>query len=223
MNESISVSTTRHATTWATRGLLILLALCGVVAAASAGAGSGAEIDEVARSTQAAASVPLPFIGVLLAVDVRRAASVDRAGVFRHRALVSAALAIGVALAGLVAATIAAQDAASGDVLRLLPGCVTVQLVSQGIGFGFGLLIGTRWLAMLLDAVVPVGLWALVGAAGLTGAQHWLFPYDSVDDLISPHPTALDWAQEGLVVLLWVVGTVVAGLLLLRRNGAGQA
>lgn len=223
MNESISVPAARRATAWATRGRLALLALCALVAAAAAVAASGAEIDEVARSTQAAASIPLPFIGVLLASDVRRATPVERIRLLRHHLAVGALLAIAVALAALVAATVAAQGASTEPVLRLLPGCVTVQLVSQGIGFGFGLLIGTRWLAMLLDAVVPVGLWALVGAAGLTGVQHWLFPYDSVDDLIATHPTAVDWAQEAIVVLLWVVGTVGAGRLLLRRTETGQA
>lgn len=78
------------------------------------------------------------------------------------------------------------------------------------IGLGFGLLIRRPWLAMLPDAVAPVGLWVVAGTAGLQSAGRWLFSYGNVGHLASTHPRPTDWALETVIVLVWVIGLLAA-------------
>jgi hypothetical protein len=148
------------------------------------------------NNTQSALSLPLPFLGVLLAGDVRA-----KPALLWPRIAASTAAGIAGALFAFVCCTIASGDWSAAP----LPGSLAVQVVAVLIGLGFGLLIRLAWLAMLTDAVVPVGLWAVAGAAGLQSARRWLFPYGNVDHLTSTHPLPIDWAREAVIVLVWVI------------------
>lgn len=222
MTDVSTYSLSFFAPIWSTWGRRLLLLLCvvataGVAAATTIGAssdGAPSTFAESARLVQSAVSIPLPFLGVLLATDVRAVAldpgstSEQRRRLLWARLTSSAIAAVGVAVIGVVAVSLA--TAASGGAWTAVPQIVlaslVVQLVTQFIGFAFGLLIRPAWLAMLVDACVPVGLWAAAGLGGLVTAQQWLFPYDSVNDLISVRATAIDWAQEAVVVAVWVAG-----------------
>ena len=216
----------------ATRGRRVLLLLGVVVGAAVALLAAAEPPDntsapdfvELSRLVQSAVSVPLPFLGVLLAGDVRTAAStVGRSAAIRLLAARAVSAAVAGAAVGAVGVVVTAF--AVGDwVPQVVPGCLVVQALGVLVGLSFGLLVRPTWLAMVLDATVPVGLWAAAGLLELTGAQRWLFPYDAVEDLIATGAAPLDWVQEGVVVLVWVVAPFVTwGLRSLRAVEADRA
>ena len=93
-----------------------------------------------------------------------------------------------------------------------------VQLIAQLSGAGWGLLLGSSPLAIVADVIVPLGLWIITGAVpGLQGVQEWLTPFASVRNLLSGQMGVEQWAQVGLVVLVWVVALNVAGILRVHR------
>jgi hypothetical protein len=177
---------------WSTRGRRIVLFLSGIVALTAAIASAGDQ-----KNAQSALSLPLPFLGVLLAGDVRATPVL-----LWPRIAASTTAGIAGALFAFACCAIASGDWSAAP----LPGSLAVQVVAVLIGLGFGLLIRHPWLAMLTDAVAPVGLWAVAGAAGLQSARRWLFPYGNVDHLTSARPLPIDWAREAVIVLVWVIG-----------------
>jgi hypothetical protein len=181
---------------WSTRGRRIVLFLSAVVALTAAIASAGNQ-----NNTQSALSLPLPFLGVLLAGDVRATPAL-----LWPRTAASTAAGITGALFAFLCCTIASGDWSAAP----LPGSLAVQVVAVLTGLGFGLLTRHPWLAMLTDAVAPVSLWAVAGAAGLQSARRWLFPYGNVDHLTSARPLPIDWAREAVIVLVWVIGLLAA-------------
>lgn len=177
---------------WSTRGRRVVLLLSAIVALAAVIASAGDHKD-----AQSALSLPLPFLGVLLADDVRA-----RPALLWPRIAASTVAGIAGAVFTFLCCAIASGDWTAAP----LPGSLVFQAVAVLIGLGFGLLIRPAWLAMFTDGVLPVGLWAIAGAAGLRSARRWLFPYGTVDHLASTHPYPVDWTREAVIVLLWVVG-----------------
>lgn len=175
-----------------TRGRRIILLLSGAVALAAAITSAGDQ-----KNAQSALSLPLPFLGVLLAGDIRA-----EAALLWPRIAASALAGIAGALFTFLCCATASGDWSAAP----LPGSLAIQVVAILIGLGFGLLIRPSWLAMLTDAVLPVSLWAIAGVAGLRSSRRWLFPYGAVDHLTSTQPHPIDWACEAVIGLLWVVG-----------------
>jgi hypothetical protein len=175
-----------------TRGRRIVLLLSGAVAVAAAIISAGDQ-----KNAQSALSLPLPFLGVLLAGDIRAEAAL------LWPRIASSALA---GIVGALFTFLCCAIASGGWSAAPLPGSLAIQIVAILIGLGFGLLIRPAWLALLTDAVLPVSLWAIAGVAGLRSARRWLFPYGAVDHLTSTHPHPIDWACEAVIALLWVVG-----------------
>jgi hypothetical protein len=105
----------------------------------------------------------------------------------------------------------------------IILGSVLVQLIAQLSGAGWGLLLGSSPLAIVADVIVPLGFWIITGAVpGLQGVQEWLTPFASVRNLLSGQMGVEQWAQVGVVVLVWVVALNAAGIFrVLRLSESG--
>lgn len=100
----------------------------------------------------------------------------------------------------------------------IILGSMLVQLIAQLSGAGWGLLLGSSALAIVADVAVPLGLWIGAGAIpALHGVQAWLAPFASVQNLLSGQMNAQQWAQVGVIVLVWVVVLNAAGILRQHR------
>jgi hypothetical protein len=214
------------------RWLLIASAVVGALTAVLVSFPLGEALTFSAASyyVQSAISLPLPWVSIVMMRDLsRRTASTSTFPPFGRlvaaKQLASAVIAIlgasyGIALSSLVtslpAATLSdAQWAGFGSVVI---GSILVQLIAQLCGAGFGLLIMSTEVAIVADVVVPLGLWLLTGRSpALHGVQAWVTPFASVDRLLSGEMDARGWAQVVVVVLIWVVGLNVAGVVRRRR------
>jgi len=152
---------------------------------------------EVALPVHGIVSVLVPFTGILL---VR--------GRPRFGAAVAVALVAGVVadLACVAVAAVPHVDAGSAG-SGVLAGGLIVQLVSQGVGTGFGLLLRRVWVAVLADVVVPLGLWALLGAVA-PAVQAWTTPFAVASRLL----VGEIGPQLVVMVLIWVVLPNLLGL-----------
>ena len=95
-----------------------------------------------------------------------------------------------------------------------------VQVIACGVGAAFGVLIRPAWLAMVATIVIPLGVWALLGLAGLSAAQGWLTPYAAVIRVFAAPMTPLAWVQWLVVALIWAVGLNAAAFGRVRANDA---
>jgi hypothetical protein len=78
--------------------------------------------------------------------------------------------------------------------------------------------------ACLATIVVPLGMWALLGLVHRwRSAQAWLTPFGSVSHLLSGGRAPQRWAQELVVILIWVVGLNAAGAVRYRRRERAEA
>lgn len=177
----------------------------------------------VQGTTQLVISVLLPLVGILLARDARD----RRATTILPTAVASAAIAVRVSVAGLLAAVVATSAAAGTTPDRwhgaasLVAGGVLVQIGCVLVGVGRGLLIQRPWLAFVASAALPLGLYAALDVvAPLHAAREWLTPYASAQHLLSGTTTPIAWAQAVVVLLLWAVGLPVLGLAVARRRHA---
>ena len=197
--------------TWRRVVLLVLtLALGPAVGVALAFLGPPAQrtFAVVQGTTQLVISVLLPFVGILLAADVRRSGATRVV----PTCLATAGIAVKVAVVGLLAATVA-TSAAPGitpgrwdGAASLALGGLVVQVVCVLVGVGLGLLLTRPWVAFVASAAVPLGLYAVLGAVPqLHAARDWLTPYASAQHLLSGATTPLNWAQAAVVALLWGV------------------
>lgn len=205
--------------------LVLTVALGPIAGVASALLGRSADRTFVAvqGTTQLIVSVLLPLVGILLAADLRRG------GTPRTLAtcLAAGAIAIRVAVAGLLVAVVATSAAAGttpgrwNGAASSAAGGVVVQVVCVLCGVGLGLLITRPWVAFLASAAVPLGLYAAVGAVPpLSAARDWVAPYASAQHLLSGATTPLMWAQAVVVLLLWGVALPALATWWLRRRGA---
>ncbi|WP_459644951.1 hypothetical protein [Kineococcus sp. NUM-3379] len=209
--------------------LLTTTPLLGALAAAALAAGLPAgqrTFAAVSATVQLLMSVPLPFTGVLLATDLRRSPGAAPGGVLPTLAA-AVLLAGAVGLAGALLAALALLAAGSGaadpwaSAVPLVAGGVLVQVVAQLVGTGLGLLVRRPALASLGTVVLPLGVYALLGAVEvLRPAREWLTPYATSQDLLSGRAGPVDLAREGVVVLLWCAGLNALGAARLRRDAS---
>jgi ABC-2 type transport system permease protein len=221
--------------TRARRWLLIAAGVVGLLTAglvALTGPAEDHTFSVISFYTQSAISLPLPLVSVLLMTQDfgRRVSSLTpRSGlsgdaIIAAKWLASMIIAVAGAAYGVLisvlatsAATPAAPEGQWNAIGMIILGSVLVQLIAQLVGAGWGLLLGSSPVAIVADVVVPLGLWLFTGAApGLQGI-HWLAPFTSVQSLLSGHMNAQQWAQVGVIVLVWVVGLNTAGTLRQHR------
>ncbi|MGI5491238.1 hypothetical protein [Microtetraspora malaysiensis] len=172
---------------------------------------------------QGAMSVAVPFFGVLLAGDLRRAQGPVRAAPTLLGALsVAAVVGLFGALICAVMLVVSEPEAAHtpwNHVGTIAAGGVLVQMTAQLVGTGLGLLSRPPVVAFLATIVLPMGLWAVLGAVEVfRPAQGWLTPYPSVQNLLSGPMTPLMWARWFAVLLIWGAGLNFVGVALLKRR-----
>jgi hypothetical protein len=180
---------------------------------------------------QSSISLPLPFASILLMTyDFGKRAKVGHspagaAGLVAAKLVASTVIALfgaafGIALSALVS-RVAAPDLDTrwqGAGLVVL-GSFVVQLVAQLCGAGFGLLIRSSLTAIIVDVVLPLGLWVVTGAVpALHVLRDWLTPFASVAHLTSGEMNVRHWAEVAVVVLVWVVALNLLALRRLRRS-----
>ncbi|WP_066941557.1 hypothetical protein [Microtetraspora fusca] len=179
----------------------------------------------LAGPVQSAMSVAVPFFGVLMVGDLRRAPRPVRAVPTLLGAL-SVAAVVGVFGALICAAMLAvsATDTAHAPwshIGAIAAGGVLVQMTAQLVGTGLGLLLRPPVVAFLATVVLPMGLWAVLGAVEvLRPARGWLTPYPSVQNLLSGPMAPLMWAQWFAVLLIWGAGLNSLGVALLKRRNS---
>lgn len=166
-------------------------------------------------------TVPLPFLGALLAIDLWRVDSQrGQVGPMLAGATLLAVVAGafgGVTSAITVAATAGGVAGAWAGAGPIALGCVLVAVVAQLVGTGFGLLLRHPVLACAATIVVPLGLWLILGLGFLRPAQPWLTPFPSVQNLLSGDMSGLAWPQWIVMALLWGGGLNALGAARLRR------
>lgn len=216
-----------------------LLIATGVVGLLSAGlvAFTGPAEDQtfsvISFYTQSAISLPLPLVSVLLMTqDLGHRASsptsgsgLSRGAIIVAKLLASMIIAVAGAAYGVLLSVLATSAATPGAgegrwnaTGMIILGSVLVQLIAQLSGAGWGLLLGSSPLAIVADVIVPLGFWIITGAVpGLQGVQEWLTPFASVRNLLSGQMGVAQWAQVGVVVLVWVVALNVAGIFRVHR------
>jgi hypothetical protein len=167
-------------------------------------------------------SVTVPFLGILLARDLRRA---PRAARLTPTVLAATLLAAAIGVFGVLVCVTALAVAPSGtapDPWRhagtVAVGSVLVQVVAQLVGTGLGLLLRSFVVAFLASIVVPMGLWLVLGGVDvLRPAQAWLTPYATARNMLSGQMNAVTWAQWLVVLLIWGVGLNAVGAALMKR------
>lgn len=175
----------------------------------------------ISSATLSLMSVPLPFLGALLAGDLLRTSR----GSGRVGPVLAVAVLIAVAAGALggVASAIAAAISAGGvagawtGAGMVALGCLLVCVVAQLVGTGFGLLLRQPVIACAATIVVPLGLWLVLGLGFLKAAQPWLTPFASVPRLLSGDMSGLAWPQWIVMTLLWAGGLNALGVARLRR------
>ena len=187
--------------------ITVALGLLAAVALATVTPESERTFAAVLAPTQLLMSLPLPFLGVLMASDLRHArmlpiTSTILAGV--GVGVVFAALGIGIAA---VATLSISSTAAEGPWARagiVVLGSVLVQVLAQLTGIALGLLSRSSVLACAATIGMPLGLWLLLGAVEpLRPAQPWLTPFPSAQRLLGGQMTPLAWTQWLVVVVIW--------------------
>lgn len=207
---------------WLLAGTL-LAGLLAAVALTAAAAPADRTFAELSGTVQSLMSVLTPLFGILLVRDLRRAPDATR--------VIPTVLAVGLpaAVIGVVgvlicAATLALTPADIADEPwrhsgTIAVGSVLVQIVAGLVGTGLGLLLRSPVVAFLATIVLPLGLFALLGAVdALRPAQAWLTPFGSVRNLLSGDMSVLRWVQWLCVLLIWGVGLNAAGAALLKRR-----
>jgi hypothetical protein len=211
------------------RRLLLALTLLAGAGSAFTVAASGAAVERTFAAAHAAAqstmSVAVPLFGILLAGDLRRSRSRSSAGTY-GAALAVAVAVFGMAVSALAVAVLAAGPAETrwGYSGTAALGGLLVQALAALVGVGLGLLLRPPFVAFVASAVVPLGLWWLLGTvAVLRPWQDWLTPYANARHLLSGDMTTLQWAQSVVVLVLWGGGPTVWGLRRLRRQASESA
>jgi hypothetical protein len=205
--------------------LTLLAGLLAAVALTAAAAPADRTFAALSDTVQSLTSVLVPLVGILLAHDLRRAPGPSRVTpALAATALVAAAVGVlGVLICA--AALLLAPTAVAAQPWRhagtVAVGSVLVQIVAGLVGTGLGLLLRSRVVAFLATIVLPLGLWALLGAVdALRPAQPWLTPYGSVRHLLSGDMSLLRWVQWLTVLLIWGAGLNAVGAATLQGRTA---
>lgn len=216
----------RALTTRPAKVILTLTLLLGLLAAAALVASlppADRTLAAVSTPVQSMMSVTAPFLGVLLTSPLRH--TQDPTTV-RPKLLAAVRLAVVIALFGLAVsaiAIVAASSAASPGTWHnsgaVVLGCIIVQIIAQLVGTGLGMLIRRPVVAGIATIVLPLGVWAILGATEATSpAQDWLTPFAGVGRLTAGAMTAVNWVQSLVVFLIWAVGLNALGAARLPRR-----
>lgn len=207
---------------WLLVGTLVVGLFCAVALVAAA-APTDRTFAALSGTVQSVMSVLTPLFGILLVRDLRRASGTVHV-VPTVLAVVLPATVIGVVGVLICAATLALTPADVADEPWRLAGTVAVgsvlvQIVAGFVGTGLGLLLRSPVVAFLATIVLPLALFALLGAVeALRPAQPWLTPFGSVRNLLSGEMSVLRWVQWLCVLLIWGVGLNAVGAAALRRR-----
>ncbi|MET8832865.1 hypothetical protein ABZV78_02965 [Micromonospora sp. NPDC004540] len=199
----------------------LLLGLLAAVAMTAAGQGGDLTFSTLSDMAQSLMSVTVPFLGVLLAHDLRRTPRTAR---LAPTLLAATLLAAAVGLFGVLVCTAAlalAPSETAPDPWRhaatIAVGGVLVQIVAQLVGTGLGLLIRSAVVACLATIVLPLGLWAVLGGVDVLEPAQAFTPYATVRNLLSGQMSAVKWTQWLIVLLTWGVGLNALGAARLKR------
>jgi hypothetical protein len=205
------------------RWLIAVTLLLGVLAAV--GLTTVIPADELtfaalAHPVQSLMSVAVPFLGTLLAHDLRRSPGTGR---LAPTLLAAALLAAAVGLLGAVFCAAALALAPAGGAWQyagtIVLGGVLVQVVACLVGVGLGLLLHSFAVAALASIVLPLGLYGLLGAVdAVAPARAWLTPYAAAQNLLAGDMNMIKWVQWVVVLLIWGVGLTAVGTARLRRQ-----
>lgn len=174
------------------RWLIALTLLLGLLAAVAVTAGSPTDRTFVAVSgaVQSLMSIALPFIGVLLVGDLRRA---PRAGRLRPTLLAAVLVAAAVGAFGVLVSAVAVAVAPPGPAAdpwgqfaTIAVGSVLVQVVAQLVGTGLGLLLRPPFVAFLASIVLPLGLWFVLGIVDVLSPARRGSPRSRTSSACSP-------------------------------------
>jgi len=220
--EALRRSLGTRARRWLLVGTLVA-GLLAAVALVAAVAPADRTFAELSGTVQSLMSVMTPLFGILLVRDLRRAPV--RVPVLPTVLAVGLpAVVIGVVGVLICAATLALTPAEVADepwrfAGTVAVGSVLVQIVAGLVGTGLGLLLRSVVVAFLATIILPLGLFALLGAVdALRPAQPWLTPLGSVRNLLSGEMSPARWVQWLCVLLIWGVGLNTVGAALLRRR-----
>ncbi|MFE9954395.1 hypothetical protein [Micromonospora sp. NPDC005299] len=205
--------------------ITLLLGLLAALALAAAEQPGDLTFSTLSDPVQSLMSVTVPFLGVLLARDLRRA---PRPARFTPTLLAATLLAAAVGLFGVLACAATLALAPSGTApdpwrhaATIALGSVLVQIVAQLVGTGLGLLVRPAVVACLATIVLPLGLWALLGGVDVLQPARAFTPYATVRNLLSGRMSAANWAQWLVVLLIWGVGLNSTGVARLKRRRPG--
>jgi hypothetical protein len=167
-------------------------------------------------------SVTVPFLGVLMAADVRRSPRTVRPlPALVAAVLVAVAFGVFAALVGVITVgVLGSDDGRWQDAVAVSVGAVVTMVMAQVVGVGLGLVIGRPWLACVATVVLPLGLWLGLGAVpALSEAARWVVPVVSAQHLLSGQMTGEAWAQLAVVLVLWGRCLYALGTWRLARRG----
>ncbi|MFI7606030.1 hypothetical protein ACIBTV_12985 [Micromonospora sp. NPDC049366] len=210
------------------RWLVATTLLLGLLAAVATTAAPPEDItfSTVSDLVQSLMSVTVPFLGVLLAHDLRRSPRPARPG---PTLLAAVLLAAAVGVFGILVSGAAIALAPSGTATTpwqhaatIAVGGVLVQIVAQLVGTGLGLLLRSTLVACLATIVLPLGLWALLGAVDALSPAQAFTPYATVRNLLSGEMNVAKWAQWLAVLLIWGVGLNALGVAWHTRRQPGD-
>ncbi|MFE9193997.1 hypothetical protein ACFYL6_30770 [Micromonospora sp. NPDC007208] len=226
MDETIRDALRRSLGTPARRWLLVGTLVAGALAAVALVAAAPADrtFAQLSDTVQSLMSVATPLFGILLVRDLRRA-PVRGPILPTVLAVGLPAVVIGVVGVLICAATLALTPADLADepwrfAGTVAVGSVLVQIVAGLVGTGLGLLLRSVVVAFLATIILPLGLFALLGAVdALRAAQPWLTPLGSVRNLLSGEMSGLRWVQWVCVLLIWGVALNAVGAVMLNRRG----
>ena len=183
--------------------------LAAVLVSALGGSGEDRSFHATCSVIQLTMSVLLPLISILL---VTRPATNPGRTVIAAELLASVTLALiaagyGIMVAAIVTAVLHPGGSAWRDGGMVVLGSALMQVISQLCGAGFGLLLGSRWTAIVADVLVPSA--ALMALTAPIPALHrirpWLEPAQNAGHLLSGQMSAHRWAQCAVVTVIWVV------------------
>ncbi|MEV4167345.1 hypothetical protein [Nonomuraea dietziae] len=203
--------------------ITVLAGLSAAVVVVVAGRPADLTFATVSDPAQSLMSVTVPFLGILLVGDLRRASHAARVVPTLLAAMLVAAV---IGIVGIVVCAAALAVAPSGTArdpwlhaATIAFGSVLVQIVAQLVGTGLGMLLRSFIIAFLASIVLPLGLWFVLGSVEvLHPAQAWLTPYATVRNLLSGQVSAMMWVQWLVVLLLWGVALNAVGAAWLKRR-----
>lgn len=215
----------------ATIGLLSLLSLAVMTVVHSSGERSMGDLFEVALTVP---SLLLPIVGILLVTDefAHRTALTTFSLVPDRRRVVAAKLLAALALAVLVTAACLALTALAVIVgkaaglegiswsigARHFGGQLLHNLLSVAMGFGFGLLLLSTPLAIVLYFLVPMAWsFAVTEVKFLSKVEDWLDTGAAWSPLLDADGS-VHWGHVVAAAALWIAVPITAGLVRLQRT-----